>query len=262
MGRRRRAGGRLGACFDRRRGPVAAGRRTTRARLDRRRGRGGGGPANDSEPASIAAVGRRRRAGGRLGARFARRRGPAAAGRLTTRPGARFDRRPRPAAAGRRTTRGPLRSPPWAGGGGPAVDSGPASIAAVGRRRPAGGRLGPRVDRRHGPAAAGRQTTQALLRSPQWAGGDGPAGYSGPSSITAVGRRQRAGGSGAAERAGGRLGPRFDRLCGPAVAGRLTTRGPLRSPPWAGSGDLTAGLRRRLWQQPGRSYVFYVFRFD
>ena len=63
--------------------------------------RGGGGPADGTDPASIAAVGRRRRAGGL-------------------------------------TTRAPLRSPLWAGGGGPADDSGPAVARPRVLRRCAG----------------------------------------------------------------------------------------------------------------------------
>jgi hypothetical protein len=59
-------------------------------------------------------------------------------------------------------------------------DSGPASIAAVGRRGRAGGRLGARFDRRRGPAAAGRRTTRARFWQPPWAGGGGPADDSGP----------------------------------------------------------------------------------
>ena len=63
-------------------------------------------------------------------------------------------------------TRGLLRSPPWAGGGGTADDSGPASIAAVGRRGRAGGRLGARFDRRRVPAGAGRRSTRARFWQP------------------------------------------------------------------------------------------------
>jgi hypothetical protein len=96
------------------------------AAVGRRRRAGG---RLDLGPASIAAVGRRGRAGGRLGARFDRRRGPAlrAGGRL---------------------------------------DLGPASIAAVGRRRRAGGRLGPASGSRRGPAGAGRRTTRARFWQP------------------------------------------------------------------------------------------------
>ena len=45
---------------------------------------------------------------------------------------------------------------PWAGGGGPADDAGPASTAAVGRWR---------------PVAAGQRTTRNLPRPLPWAGG-------------------------------------------------------------------------------------------
>jgi hypothetical protein len=74
------------------------------------------------------------------------------------------DRRRGPVAAGRQTTRGLPRPLPWAGGCGPADDAEPASTAAVGRRRQAGGRRGARLDRRRGPVAAGRRTTRGPLR--------------------------------------------------------------------------------------------------
>ena len=62
---------------------------------------------------------------------------------------------------------------PWAGGDGPADDAGPASTAAVGRWRRAGGRRGACLDRCRGPVAAG---------------GGGPADDAEPASTPAVGR--------------------------------------------------------------------------
>ena len=46
------------------------------------------------------------------------------------------------------------------------LDLGPASIAAVGRRGRAGGRLGPASGSRRGPAGAGRRTTRARFWQP------------------------------------------------------------------------------------------------
>ena len=133
-----------GPASDRRRGPVAAGRQTTRGLPRPLPWAGGCGLADAAGPASTAAVGRRRRAGGRRGACLDRCHGPAA--------------------AGRRTTRGLPRPLPWAGGCGPADDAEPASTAAVGRRRQAGGRRGARLDRRREPVAAGQRTTRGPLR--------------------------------------------------------------------------------------------------
>jgi hypothetical protein len=140
------------------------------------------GLGHDSNPgrASIAAAaaGLRRRAGGRLG------------------PRPRFDRRRRrrPAAAGRRRCSGPAGD----------SDPGRASInaTAVGLRRRAGGRLGPRPlynrRRRRPPAAAGRRRCSGPRfdrRTP--ACGGGPADDSDPVRSTiaaaAAGPRRRVG---------------------------------------------------------------------
>jgi len=174
------------------------------------------GLGHDSNPgrASIAAAaaGLRRRAGGRLG------------------PRPRFDRRRRrrPAAAGRRRCSGPAGD----------SDPGRASInaTAVGLRRRAGGRLGPRPRfnrrRRRPPAAAGRRRCS------------GPAGDSDPGRASIA-----AAAAGLRRRAGGRLGsgPRFDcrhrrRL---AAAGRRTIRtlSALQSPPQPPATLLRAGGR-------------------
>ena len=117
------------------------------------------------------------------------------------------------------------------------------SIAAVGRRRRSG-RLGP--DRRWRRSGCG-PVDDSGRRRPGLDRRRGPAGAT---------RR----------RAGGRLGTRLDRSCGPAAIrrrpdGRLGLRLDRRhGAAWAGSGDPAAGWPGRLGPQSGPSYVFYALK--